>query len=102
MALLVLGCIASIASAITGVQSFYWSSHNGAVESSVTYWQGSRRWLALVYAAVFAITFYGIYRRFPLAWSAVSSFYISMLFGSFFRLGCSFGRSRTVGSAPQR
>ena len=68
MALLVLGCIACIASAVTGVQSFYWSAHNGAVESSVTYWQGSLRWLALVYAAVFAITFYGIYGRFPLAW----------------------------------
>ena len=50
------------------MQSFYWSAHNGAVESSVTYWQGSWRWLALVYAAVFAITFYGIYGRFPLAW----------------------------------
>ena len=65
MALLLLGCIAGILSAITGVQSFYTDSRTGTV---ITYWQGSLRWLALVYAAIFAVAFYGIYRRLPIAW----------------------------------
>jgi len=31
-------------------------------------WQGPWRSLALVYAAIFAVAFYGIYRRYPLVW----------------------------------
>jgi len=68
MLLLILGCVLAIASAVTGVQSFYWSSHNGTVDSSVTYWHGPWRWLTLVYAAIFAAAFYGVYRRRPIAW----------------------------------
>ena len=30
--------------------------------------EGAWRWFALVYAAFFAVAFYGVYRRFPLAW----------------------------------
>jgi hypothetical protein len=65
MALLLLGCIACIASAITGVQAFQADSRTGTV---ISYWQGSWRWLALLYAAIFAVAFYSVYRRFPLAW----------------------------------
>jgi hypothetical protein len=69
MVLLVIGCLLGIASTITGVQSFYWSSHNGAVVSSVTYWHGYWRLLALVYAAMCAFMFYAVFRRWPLAWT---------------------------------
>jgi hypothetical protein len=31
-------------------------------------WLGPWRSLALVYAAIFAVAFYGIYRRYPLVW----------------------------------
>jgi len=65
MALLLLGCVVCIFSAITGVQAFEASSRTGTL---ITYWQGSWRWLAVVYGAIFAVAFYGIYRRFPIAW----------------------------------
>ena len=100
MALLVLGCIACLASAVTGVQSFYWSSHNGVVESSVTNWHGSSRWLALVYAAVFAVIFYGIYGRFLLAWKlGFIVLYLNAVW-FIFQAWLPFGRSRLVGSVP--
>ena len=65
MALLLLGCLAGIVSAITGIQAFDANSRTGTV---VYYWQGPWRWLALVYAAIFAVAFYGIYRRYPVVW----------------------------------
>ena len=69
MFLLILACILGIASAFTGVQSFYWTSHNGTVVSSLTYWHGYWRFLPLVPAALFAVMFYAVYRRSPLAWT---------------------------------
>jgi hypothetical protein len=69
MILLAIGCLLGIASAVTGVQSFYWSSHNGTAVSSVTYWHGFWRLLPLVYAAVFVFMFYVVFRRLPLAWT---------------------------------
>jgi hypothetical protein len=65
MSLLLLGCVLSIVSAITGIQAFEADSHTGTV---VTYWPGSWRWLALIYAAICGVAFYGIYRRYPIVW----------------------------------
>lgn len=66
---LVLGCILGVASAVTGVQSFSWSSRNGTVIRSVTYWHGYWRLLPLLYAALYGTMFYVVYRRLPLAWT---------------------------------
>ena len=69
MFLLIAGCLLSVASAITGVQAFYWSSRNGTIASSLTYWHGYWGLLALVYASVLAFMSYVVYRRLPLAWT---------------------------------
>src|SRR5438876_435352 len=69
MFFLIVGCLLGVASAITGVQSFYWSSRNGTIVSSLTYWHGYWRLLALVYASVLAFMFYVVYRRLPVAWT---------------------------------
>ncbi len=68
MFFLMVSCLAAVASAVTAVLSFYWSSHNGTVVHSITYWHGYWRVLPLVYAAFFAAAFYGVYRRLPIAW----------------------------------
>jgi len=70
MMLLAVLCLLCIVSAITGIQAFELSAiQSGSRTSSVvTYWEGAWRWFALVYAAFFAVAFYGVYRRFPLAW----------------------------------
>ena len=73
MALLLLGCLLCVVSAITGIQAFEASSRTGTV---ITYWKGYWRWLALVYAAIFAVAFYSIYRRFPIAWKLAWVFLI--------------------------
>jgi hypothetical protein len=65
MTLLLLGCVAGIISAVTGIQAVETDSRTGTV---ITYWHGYWRLLALGYAAIFAFAFYGIYRRFPIAW----------------------------------
>jgi hypothetical protein len=68
MFFLLVGCLLSLASANTGVQSFYWSSRNDTVVHSVTYWHDYWRALPLVYAAFFAGAIYGVYCRLPIAW----------------------------------
>jgi len=70
MMVLALLCLLCIVSAITGIQAFELSAiqSGSRTGSVVTYWEGAWRWFALVYAAFFAVAFYGIYRRFPLAW----------------------------------
>jgi len=65
MTLLIFACVFGIVSAITGIQGFHINSHNGTV---VWYWHGYGRLFALVYAALFGLAFYGIYRRYPLTW----------------------------------
>src|SRR5438093_12186071 len=65
MALLLLGCAAGIISAVTGIQAVEADSRTGTV---ITHWHGYWRLLALGYAALFALAFYSIYRRFPIAW----------------------------------
>jgi hypothetical protein len=65
MTLLILGVVFCVFSAITGIQSFYTDSSTGTV---ITYWHGYWRLLAFGYAAMFAMAFYGIYRRLPIAW----------------------------------
>jgi hypothetical protein len=65
MTLLLLGVVFSVLSAITGIQSVYSDSRSGTV---ITYWHGYGRLLALGYAAVLALAFYGIYQRYPFMW----------------------------------
>jgi hypothetical protein len=65
MALLLISCVACIVSAITGIQAFDFDTRTGAV---VAYWHGYWRLLALFCAAISALAFYGIYRRYPVAW----------------------------------
>jgi hypothetical protein len=65
MTLLILGSVFCVFSAISGIQSFYTDSRTSTV---ITYWDGYWRLLALAYAAIFAIAFYGIYRRLAIAW----------------------------------
>lgn len=62
---LVLAAVASIVSAITGVQAFEADSRTGTV---VEYWRGYDRLYAVGYAIAFAVAAYAIYRRFPFAW----------------------------------
>ena len=65
MTLLLLGVVLTVASAITGIQSVVCNSRTGTV---ITYWHSYGRLFALGDAAVFALAFYGIYRRYPLVW----------------------------------
>jgi hypothetical protein len=65
MTLLLLGVVLTVASAITGIQSVVCNSRTGTV---ITYWHSYGRLLALGDAAVLALAFYGIYRRYPLVW----------------------------------
>jgi len=64
LGLLFTGVVFALASAISGIQSIF-TNHTGAV---ITYWHGYGRLLALAYAALFALSFYGIYRRYPIVW----------------------------------
>jgi hypothetical protein len=34
----------------------------------ITYWHGYGRVVALAYAAIFALAFHGLYRRYPVVW----------------------------------
>ena len=54
----------ALASAFSGIQSIY-TDRTGTV---ITYWHGYGRLLALAYAAVLALAFYGIYRRYRIVW----------------------------------
>ena len=63
--LLVLGCIASIASAVNGVQSF---SYDSATGSHTAYFAGWDRLWAVASALVCGIGAWGIYRRAPIVW----------------------------------
>jgi hypothetical protein len=65
MTLLLFGVVFSIVSAITGIQSVHGDTRTGTV---ITYWHGYGRLFALGYAAVLALAFYGIYRRYPVVW----------------------------------
>ena len=65
MTLLLFGAVFGVVSAITGIQSVHGDSRTGTV---ITYWHGYGRLLALGYAAVLALAFYGIYRRYPIVW----------------------------------
>jgi hypothetical protein len=66
MTLLLVGAVSALASAVTGVQSVYSDSRTGTV---ITYWHGyGGRLLAVGYAAILALAFYGIYRRYPSIW----------------------------------
>lgn|ERR1700719_759328 len=65
MALLILSCVLCIVSAITGIQAFEADSRTGTV---ITYWHGYGRFYAIAGAFVSAVSFYGVYRRSPLAW----------------------------------
>jgi len=65
MTLLLFGAVFGVVSAITGIQSVHGDSRTGTV---ITYWHGYGRLLALGYAAVLALAFYGIYRRYPVVW----------------------------------
>jgi hypothetical protein len=65
MALLLFSCVACILSAVTGIQAFDANSRTGTV---VYYWHSYWRLLALVYAAISALAFYVVYRRYSIAW----------------------------------
>ena len=64
LGLLLTGVVFALASAISGIESIY-TDHTGTV---ITYWHGYGRLLALAYAALFALAFYGIYRRYSIVW----------------------------------
>jgi hypothetical protein len=64
LGLLLTGVVFSLASAITGIQSI----HTDPRGTIITYWHGYGRLLALAYAAVFAVAFYGVYRRYLIVW----------------------------------
>ena len=64
LGLLLTGVVFALASAISGIQSIH-TDHTGVV---ITYWHGYGRLLALAYAAVLGLAFYGIYRRYPIVW----------------------------------
>jgi hypothetical protein len=65
MTLLILSCLFCIVSAVTGIQAFEAGSRGGAV---VIYHQGYGRLYTLVAAGLFAVAFYGVYRRSPIVW----------------------------------
>jgi hypothetical protein len=65
MTLFPLSTVLCVASALTGIQSFDYDSRTGM---NITYWRGNWRMLALVYAAGSGLSFYGIYRRYPIVW----------------------------------
>ena len=74
LGLLLTGVVFALASAISGIQSIY-TDHTGTV---ITYWHGYGRLLALAYAAVLALAFYGIYRRYPIVWKlGFAAWYVS-------------------------
>ena len=64
LGLLLTGVVFGLASAITGIQSI----HTDPRGTIITYWHGYGRLFALAYAAVFAVAFYGTYRRYPVVW----------------------------------
>ena len=65
MLLLLAAAVLFLAEAVTGIQSFHSSSSTGTV---VTYARWHERLLALALAALHAVAYYGIYRRYPVAW----------------------------------
>jgi hypothetical protein len=65
MALFLIVAVLFFAEAITGIQSVHTSSTS---ETIVTYARWHERLLALALAALHALAFYGIYRRYVLAW----------------------------------
>ena len=66
MTLLLLGAVFSIVSAITGIQSVHGDSRTGTV---ITYYSHPyERLLAVAFAALSALAFYGVYRRYPVVW----------------------------------
>ncbi len=64
LGLLLTGVVFGLASAITGIQSI----HTDPRGTIITYWHGYGRLLALAYAAVLAVAFYGVYRRYHIVW----------------------------------
>ena len=65
MALLILGCVACLVSAVTGIQALEAGSRIGTV---ISYQHGYGRLYAVAAAVFFAVAFYGVYRRFPIVW----------------------------------
>ena len=65
MTMLIFAGVFCMLSAITGVQSFHYDSRTGSV---ITHHQGYGRMYAVASAVFCAVAFYGIYRRYPLAW----------------------------------
>ena len=65
MTLLIIVAVFSVASAITGIQSFHTDSRIG---TTIWYWHGYERLYALASAVFFAVAFYAVYRRLPIAW----------------------------------
>jgi len=65
MTLLIIVAVFSVASAITGIQSFHMDSRIG---TTIWYWHGYERLYALASAVFFAVAFYAVYRRLPIAW----------------------------------
>ena len=63
--LFVLGCIASVASAISGVQSFSYDSRTG---SHTSYFAGWDRLWAVASALICGFAAWGIHRRAPIMW----------------------------------
>lgn len=64
LGLLLTGVVFALASSISGIQSI----HTGQSGTVITYWHAYGRLLALAYAAVFGLAFYGIYRRYRIVW----------------------------------
>ena len=64
LGLLLTGVVFALASAITGIE-FIHTDPRGTV---ITYWHGYGRLVALAYAAVLALAFYGVYRRYRIVW----------------------------------
>ena len=65
MALLILGCVACLVSAVTGIQALEAGSRTGTV---ISYHHGYGRLYAVAAAVFFAVAFYGVYRGFPIVW----------------------------------
>jgi hypothetical protein len=65
MTVLFVGAVIGLVSAATGIQSVHSDLQSGTV---MTYLHGYGRLVALAYAVLFALAFYGIYRRYPLVW----------------------------------
>ena len=65
MALLILGCVACLVSAVTGIQALEAGSRTGMV---ISYHHGYGRLYAVAAAVFFAVAFYGVYRMFPIVW----------------------------------